>query len=160
MQGHLAMPPARPAKHVSACTSQRIEVGSGRLRSTDQHRRIYDDSHQRCTLPGARQCRGAALACQLQSCSTHRWGNCRRRGRSDGRHGCLAPRPHNPRVWPTRRPKGWTVRHHFDGHAAEGTTPASRLCRRPFPELCATVCAPIEALPQPRRRKHQVALSP
>jgi hypothetical protein len=77
----------------------------------------------------------------------------------EGRNGCLAPRHHQQRGWPTLRDKGWTVRHHCDGHAADGTTPASRFFRRPFPELFATVFSHIEALPQPRRRTHQVALS-
>ena len=35
-------------QYVSACTSQRGEVGPGQRRSIAQHRRIYDDSHQRC----------------------------------------------------------------------------------------------------------------
>jgi hypothetical protein len=48
------------------------------------------------------------------------------------------------------------VLHNFDGRAADGTTPASRFFRRPFPDLFETVFSYIEALPQPRRRKHQV----
>jgi hypothetical protein len=47
----------------------------------------------------------------------------------------------------------------FDGRASDGTTPAARFFRRTFPDLFETVLAQIEALPQPRRRKHQVALS-
>ena len=77
----------------------------------------------------------------------------------DGRNGCLAPLHHNQRGLPTLRYKVWTVLHNFDCHAADGTTPASRFFRRPFPELFETVLSHIEALPQPRRRKHQVALS-
>ena len=77
----------------------------------------------------------------------------------EGRNGCLAQLHHNQRGLPTLRSKVWTVLHNFDCHAADGTTPASRFFRRPFPDLFETVLSHIEALPQPRRRKHQVALS-
>ena len=76
----------------------------------------------------------------------------------EGRNGCLAQLHHNQRGLPKRRYKVWTVLHNFDGHAADGTTPASRFFRRPFPDLFETVLAHIEALPQPRRRKRQVGL--
>jgi Family of unknown function (DUF6399)/IclR helix-turn-helix domain len=76
----------------------------------------------------------------------------------EGRNGCLAQLHHNQRGLPTHRYKVWTVLHNFDCHAADGTTPASRFFRRPFPDLFETVLSHIEALPQPRRRKRQVAL--
>ena len=76
----------------------------------------------------------------------------------EGRNGCLAQLHHNQRGLPKRRYKVWTILHNFDCHAADGTTPASRFFRRPFPDLFETVVAHIEALPQPRRRKRQVAL--
>ena len=77
----------------------------------------------------------------------------------EGRNGCLAQLHHNQRGLPALRYKVWTVLHNFDCHAVDGTTPASRFFRRPFPDLFETVLSHIEALPQPRRRKHQVALS-
>jgi hypothetical protein len=77
----------------------------------------------------------------------------------EGRHGSLAHRHHHHRGLPRRRDKVWTLFHTFDGRAADGTTPASRFFRRTFPDLFATVFSHIEALPQPRRRKHQGALS-
>lgn len=76
----------------------------------------------------------------------------------EGRNGCLAQLHHNQRGLPKRRYKVWTVLHNFDCHAADGTTPASRFFRQPFPDLFETVLSYIETLPQPRRRKRQVAL--
>jgi hypothetical protein len=76
----------------------------------------------------------------------------------EGRNGMLSQLHHNQRGLPKRRYKVWTVLHNFDCHAADGTTPASRFFRRPFPDLFETVLSQIEALPQPRRGKRQVAL--
>ena len=78
----------------------------------------------------------------------------------EGRNGALAQLHHNQRGLPKRRYKVWTVLHNFDCHAADGTTPASRFFRRAFPDLFETVLSQIEALPQPRRGKRQVALCP
>ena len=78
----------------------------------------------------------------------------------EGRNGYLSQMHHNHRGLPKQRYKVWTVLHNFDCRAADGTTPASRFFRRSFPDLFETVVSHIEALPQPRRRKHQVALSP
>ncbi len=77
----------------------------------------------------------------------------------EGRNGYLSQMHHNHRGLPRRRYKVWTILHNFDCRAADGTTPASRFFRRTFPDLFETVLSHIEALPQPRRRKHQVALS-
>ena len=77
----------------------------------------------------------------------------------EGRNGSLSHMHHNHRGLPKQRSKVWTILHHFDGRASDGTTPASRFFRRTFPDLFETVFSHIEALPQPRRRKHQVALS-
>jgi Family of unknown function (DUF6399)/IclR helix-turn-helix domain len=76
----------------------------------------------------------------------------------EGRNGVLSQLHHNQRGLPKRRYKVWTVLHNFDCHAADGTTPASRFFRRPFPDLFETVLSRIEALPQARRGKRQVAL--
>ena len=76
----------------------------------------------------------------------------------EGRNGYLAQMHHNQRGLPKQRYKVWTILHNFDCRASDGTTPASRFFRRPFPDLFETVLSHIEALPQPRRRKHQVAL--
>ena len=77
----------------------------------------------------------------------------------EGRNGALSQLHHNQRGLPKHRYKVWTVLHNFDCRAADGTTPAARFFRRTFPDLFETVLSHIEALPQPRRRKHQVALS-
>jgi Family of unknown function (DUF6399) len=77
----------------------------------------------------------------------------------EGRNGALSQRHHNQRGWPKHRSKVWTVRHNFEGRAGDGTTPASRFFRRPFPDLFATVVSHIEAWPRPRQRKPDVALS-
>ncbi len=77
----------------------------------------------------------------------------------EGRNGSLSQMHHNHRGLPKQRHKVWTILHHFDCRASDGTTPASRFFRRTFPDLFETVLSHIEALPQPRRRKHQVALS-
>jgi hypothetical protein len=76
----------------------------------------------------------------------------------EGRNGILSQLHHNQRGLPPRWYRVWTVVHNFDCHAADGTTPAAHFFRRPFPDLFETVLSHIEALPQPRRRKHQVAL--
>ena len=76
----------------------------------------------------------------------------------EGRNGALAQLHHNQRGLPKQRYKVWTVLHNFDCRALDGTTPAVRFFRRTFPDLFETVLSHIEALPQPRRRKHQVAL--
>jgi hypothetical protein len=77
----------------------------------------------------------------------------------EGRNGYLSQMHHNHRGLPRRRYKVGTILHNFDCRAVDGTTPASRFFRRTFPDLFETVLSHIEALPQPRRRKHQVALS-
>jgi len=77
----------------------------------------------------------------------------------EGRNGYLSQMHHNHRGLPKQRSKVWTILHNFDCRAADGTTPASRFFRRTFPDLFETVLSQIETLPQPRRRKHQVALS-
>ena len=77
----------------------------------------------------------------------------------EGRNGALAQLHHNQRGLPKRRYKVWTVLHNFDCRAPDGTTPAARFFRRTFPDLFETVLSRIDALPQPRRRKRQVALS-
>jgi hypothetical protein len=77
----------------------------------------------------------------------------------EGRNGSLAQLHHNQRGLPKHRYKVWTVLHNFDCRAPDGTTPAARFFRQAFPDLFETVLAYIEALPQPRRRKCQVALS-
>jgi Family of unknown function (DUF6399) len=77
----------------------------------------------------------------------------------EGRNGFLSQMHHNHRGLPKQRSRVWTVLHNFDCRAADGTTPASRFFRRTFPDLFETVLSQIETLPQPRRRKHQVALS-
>ena len=77
----------------------------------------------------------------------------------EGRNGFLSQMQHNHRGLPKRRYKVWTVLHNFDCRAADGTTPASRFFRRPFPTLFETVLAQIEVLPRPRQRKHEVALN-
>jgi Family of unknown function (DUF6399) len=78
----------------------------------------------------------------------------------EGRNGALAQLHHNQRGLPKYRYKVWTVLHNFDCRAADGTTPASRFFGRTFPDLFETVVSRIETLPQPRRRKHHVALCP
>jgi Family of unknown function (DUF6399) len=76
----------------------------------------------------------------------------------EGRNGYLSQMHQNHRGLPRRRYKVWTILHNFDCRAADGTTPAARFFRRTFPDLFETVLSHIEALPQPRRRRHQVAL--
>ncbi len=65
----------------------------------------------------------------------------------EGRNGYLSQMHHKHRGLPKRRYKVWTVLHNFDGRAADGTTPAARFFRRPFPDLFETVVSHIEALP-------------
>jgi hypothetical protein len=76
----------------------------------------------------------------------------------EGRNGFLSQMHHNHRGLPQQRYKVWTVLHNFDCRAPDGTTPAARFFSRTFPDLFETVLSCLEALPQPRRRKHQVAL--
>jgi hypothetical protein len=77
----------------------------------------------------------------------------------EGRTGGLAPRHHHQRGLPTPRDKVGPVLQNFDGHAADGTTPAARFFRRAFPDLFETVLSHIGALPRPRQRKYATVLS-
>jgi hypothetical protein len=78
----------------------------------------------------------------------------------EGRTGSRSHMHHQHRGLPKRRSKVWTVLQNCACRAADGTTPASRFFQRTFPDLFETVVSHIETLPQPRRRKHQVALRP
>ncbi len=78
----------------------------------------------------------------------------------EGRNGSLSQMHPNHRGLPKQRSKVWTVLHHFDCRAADGTTPASRFFRRTFPDLFETVLSHIEVLPRSRQRTHDVALTP
>ena len=78
----------------------------------------------------------------------------------EGRNGTLAQLHHNQRGLPRHRYKVWTVLHNFDCRAADGTTPATRFFRRPFPDLFETVLSHIEVLPRPRQRHDNIALCP
>jgi hypothetical protein len=77
----------------------------------------------------------------------------------EGRNGSLSQMQHNHRGLPLRRSQMWTVRHNFDGRAADGTTPASRFFRRSFPDLFERVLSQIDALPRPRQRRQALAAS-
>jgi Family of unknown function (DUF6399) len=77
----------------------------------------------------------------------------------EGRNGYLSQMQHNHRGLPRRRYPVWTVLHNFDGRAADGTTPASRFCRRSFPDLFESVLSQIDDLPLPRRRRQARAAS-
>jgi hypothetical protein len=77
----------------------------------------------------------------------------------EGRNGSLSQLHHNQRGLPKHRYKVWTVLHHFDGRAADGTTPAARFFRRGFPDLFDTVLSNVEDLPRPRQRNPIIALS-
>jgi uncharacterized protein DUF6399/IclR-like helix-turn-helix domain-containing protein len=76
----------------------------------------------------------------------------------EGRNGTLAQMHHNQRGLPKHRYKVWTVLHNFDCRAADGTTPATRFFKRPFPDLFETVLSSIEVLPRPRQRHDDIAL--
>src|SRR5207248_5805537 len=70
----------------------------------------------------------------------------------EGRNGFLSQMQHNQRGLPKQRYQVWTILHHFDPHTVDGTTPATRFFRRPFPDLFETVLAHIESLPRARQR--------
>lgn len=77
----------------------------------------------------------------------------------EGRNGSLSQMQHNHRGLPTRRYPVWTVLHNFDCRAADGTTPASRFFRRPFPNLFESVLSQIDELPRPRQRRQALVAS-
>ena len=77
----------------------------------------------------------------------------------EGRNGYLSQMQHNHRGLPTRRYRVWTVLHNFDCQAADGTTPASRFFRRPFPDLFESMLSQIDELPMPRQRRQAIAVS-
>jgi hypothetical protein len=77
----------------------------------------------------------------------------------EGRNGVLSQLHHNQRGLPHNRYTVWAVFHNFDCWAADGTTPAARCFQQPFPELFETGLPHMKALPPPRRRKLQRALS-
>ena len=76
-----------------------------------------------------------------------------------GRNGYLSQMHHHHRGLPKRRDKVWSVLHTFDGRASDGTTPASRFCRRGFPDLFETVFSNVDDLSRPRKRHPIMALS-
>jgi hypothetical protein len=76
----------------------------------------------------------------------------------EGRHGSLSQMQHHHRGLPMGRYPVWTVLHHVDGRAKDGTTPASRFLRRSFPDLFARVLSQIDALPLPRQRRRAIAV--
>jgi Family of unknown function (DUF6399) len=77
----------------------------------------------------------------------------------EGRNGYLSQMQHNHRGLPTRRYQVWTVLHNFDCRATDGTTPASRFFRRPFPDLFENVLSQMDELPMPRQRRQVLAAS-
>jgi hypothetical protein len=77
----------------------------------------------------------------------------------EGRNGYLSQMQHNHRGLPTRRSQVWTVLYNVDGRAADGTTPAARFFRRPFPDLFERVLSQLEELPLPRQRHQAFAVS-
>ena len=77
----------------------------------------------------------------------------------EGRNGYLAQLHRNQRGLPKHRDTVWTVVHHFDCRAADGTTPACRFFRRTFPDLFEAVLSRVEVLPRARQRTCKVALS-
>jgi hypothetical protein len=77
----------------------------------------------------------------------------------EGRNGYLSQMQHNPRGLPIRRYQVWTVLHNVDCRAADGTTPAARFVRRPFPDLFESVLSQIDELPIPRQRRQASAAS-
>jgi hypothetical protein len=77
----------------------------------------------------------------------------------EGRNGYLSQMQHNHRGLPLRRYQVWTVLHNFDCWAADGTTPASRFFRRPFPDLLESVLSQIDELPMPRQHRQAIAAS-
>ena len=77
----------------------------------------------------------------------------------EGRNGYLSQMQHNHRGLPVRRYAVWTALHNFEGRAKDGTTPASRFFRRPFPDLFECVLSQIDELPMPRQRRQVLATS-
>ena len=77
----------------------------------------------------------------------------------EGRNGSLSQMHHHQRGLPKRRCKVWTVLHHVDCRASDGTTPASRFFRRSFPDLFETVLSEVGDLPRPRQRNQVMALN-
>jgi Family of unknown function (DUF6399) len=77
----------------------------------------------------------------------------------EGRNGYLSQMQPNHRGLPTRRYQVWTVLHNFDCRAANGTPPAARFFRRPFPDLFESVLSQLDALPMPRQRRQALAAS-
>jgi hypothetical protein len=77
----------------------------------------------------------------------------------EGRNGYLSQMQHNHRGLPKRRYKVWSALYNFDGHASDGSTPASRFFRCEFPDLFENVLAQIDALPRPRERQQAKKLS-
>jgi hypothetical protein len=77
----------------------------------------------------------------------------------EGRNGSLSQMQPNHRGLPMRRYQVWTVWHNCDCRAADGTTPASRFCRRAFPDLFESVVSQSDELPMPRQRRQPIAAS-
>ena len=129
-------------------------------RRTAQLQRVLERGRVQFDPQALTRCLPPQLLEAGQAWATHQ-GDALQRASSavEGHNGCLAPLHHNQCGLPTHRYKVWTVRHNCDGHAADGTTPASRFFRRAFPELLEPALSPISAFPRPRQRQCGAVLS-
>ena len=109
--------------------------------------------------PCTRQLQAEVLAGWKKWAGDHARAFQRASSAGEGRNGYLSQMQHNHRGLPTRRYQGWTGLHNFDGRATDGTTPASRLFRRSFPDLFESVLSQIDELPRPRQRRQVLAAS-
>ena len=77
---------------------------------------------------------------------------------TEGRNGYLAFVNHSHRGIPKQRLQVLTIIHNYDVKRANGTTPAQRLFKKPFPDLFEFICANVTGFKEPRRGKSKTLI--
>lgn len=78
----------------------------------------------------------------------------------EGRNGCLSQMYHNGRGLSEKRLKSLTVIHNYGIKRADGTTAATRLFDREFPDLFSWLLDKMDELPLPRKSRERIFSNP
>lgn len=78
----------------------------------------------------------------------------------EGRNGCLSQSYHNGRGLTKDRLAALTAIHNYDTRQTDGSTPAERLFKAPFPDLFEWLIGQVDAVPLPRQARQRLAHNP
>jgi Family of unknown function (DUF6399) len=78
----------------------------------------------------------------------------------EGRNGCLSQSYHNGRGLTRNRLAALTAIHNYDTRWDDGSTPAQRLFKEPFPDLFEWLIGQMDALPLPRKARQRIVHNP